>query len=810
MPPPVWYCNYPTGEYVQFTFDPTLSGLGIQETGDCIRWRPPAYRGFIQHIPQAPNMPANPSPYTAWESRPSPPGPVSLPSQHAQNLPQEHSASVRSTTSTGSPRAGKTPKHRGSIHRYNNDVLPPPPQPKSSPRTAAAEQEDEDVSLVDNVDDLFNDISSPPAAQHGLAQHGLQLATSSGSPQHEPSLGDESMQTWYYDAEALARIEFPSVNRRIDTDNITLGAPANTATGFGEYSTAAATAGGFQGSGGGVGSVGTAPGGGESEQKAGAPQPSTSPPPGNMPPSRSFYRQSSTPVRQPLNSAPSTPTADNMEEGRGRDWVLQSAGMGSYYDLLNPSRGVSPMGLPHSASRASLRMTSPALKDRSKSAALNGSGIAGDENKGTLVEQSVPFSQPPSQYATSDPSLEVSSTNSLEVSPTRSTSSPEKSSLPSPAPIITPMPSPPTTLSPTKSFSSRIPVAVRSPSSANVLLSDPVFPPGVNAPNTSAAPVLSPTSPDGTQVTGVTFAVPAATVNPRASGVFSNPLRPHPIEIGEAKKISIDTAEETSSAPQPSQPPASMLPVRTKSKKDMYVSPYKQALRGASSTASALMGVDPISPIKSPVRTPSKLPSTLNQPGEAETVFAGSSLPRTIPQYGSTGVTNLFPGVADAPAGTVGTPPQPASQQKSALDGSPMSAGPPSGKGGAEGRNRTSEVGWSSYGGHGGTEYGIAMGPPQPVYDSWQSEERSMVQRYMRDRQVEIIVVVEGVDAATGGMVQARHSYTSDEIEWDRSFQCCVFKDPIDGFTTIDFSLFHETLSVPTDAPFAGVVHSSI
>ena len=85
-----------------------------------------------------------------------------------------------------------------------------------------------------------------------------------------------------------------------------------------------------------------------------------------------------------------------------------------------------------------------------------------------------------------------------------------------------------------------------------------------------------------------------------------------------------------------------------------------------------------------------------------------------------------------------------------------------------------------------------------------------MVQRYMRDRQVEIIVIVEGVDAATGGMVQARHSYTSDEIEWDRSFQCCVFKDPKDGCTTIDFSLFHETLSVPEDAPFAGVVHSCI
>ncbi len=85
-----------------------------------------------------------------------------------------------------------------------------------------------------------------------------------------------------------------------------------------------------------------------------------------------------------------------------------------------------------------------------------------------------------------------------------------------------------------------------------------------------------------------------------------------------------------------------------------------------------------------------------------------------------------------------------------------------------------------------------------------------MVQRYLRDRQVEIIVIVEGVDAATGGMVQARHSYTSSEIMWDKSFECCVEKDPVDGCTTIDFSKFHQLCDVPSDAPFAGVVHSSI
>jgi hypothetical protein len=41
-------------------------------------------------------------------------------------------------------------------------------------------------------------------------------------------------------------------------------------------------------------------------------------------------------------------------------------------------------------------------------------------------------------------------------------------------------------------------------------------------------------------------------------------------------------------------------------------------------------------------------------------------------------------------------------------------------------------------------------------------------------------------------VVQARHSYTCDEIEWDKSFVGCVSRDPLDGCTTIDFSRFHD------------------
>ena len=71
-----------------------------------------------------------------------------------------------------------------------------------------------------------------------------------------------------------------------------------------------------------------------------------------------------------------------------------------------------------------------------------------------------------------------------------------------------------------------------------------------------------------------------------------------------------------------------------------------------------------------------------------------------------------------------------------------------------------------------------------------QAHERSMIQRYMLDRSIEVIAVVEGVDAATGGVVQARHSYTSAEIKWHHALVPCVFTDP-EGFAMIDFSLFH-------------------
>jgi hypothetical protein len=75
----------------------------------------------------------------------------------------------------------------------------------------------------------------------------------------------------------------------------------------------------------------------------------------------------------------------------------------------------------------------------------------------------------------------------------------------------------------------------------------------------------------------------------------------------------------------------------------------------------------------------------------------------------------------------------------------------------------------------------------------WQQIERNMIKKFLADRNVEVIVLIEGQDSATGGVVQARHSYKLEDLVWNTSFIPCVLQDELDGTPVIDFSLFHET-----------------
>lgn len=92
----------------------------------------------------------------------------------------------------------------------------------------------------------------------------------------------------------------------------------------------------------------------------------------------------------------------------------------------------------------------------------------------------------------------------------------------------------------------------------------------------------------------------------------------------------------------------------------------------------------------------------------------------------------------------------------------------------------------------------------------WQRLEREMIQRYIRERQIEVIAIVEGSDSATGGNVQARHSYVTSEIAWNKAFKYCLFADPEDGVVTVDFDRFHQLRDVAKDAAYAGPIPSCI
>ena len=54
------------------------------------------------------------------------------------------------------------------------------------------------------------------------------------------------------------------------------------------------------------------------------------------------------------------------------------------------------------------------------------------------------------------------------------------------------------------------------------------------------------------------------------------------------------------------------------------------------------------------------------------------------------------------------------------------------------------------------------------------AEEQNMIRTFLQDRSVEVVVILEGTDAATGAPFQARHSYTYDECLWDSCFVHCV------------------------------------
>jgi len=56
--------------------------------------------------------------------------------------------------------------------------------------------------------------------------------------------------------------------------------------------------------------------------------------------------------------------------------------------------------------------------------------------------------------------------------------------------------------------------------------------------------------------------------------------------------------------------------------------------------------------------------------------------------------------------------------------------------------------------------------------------QKKNILHFFEDRDLEVIVLLEGTDEITGSSIQSRHSYKSDDIFFDHSFAECIFPNP--------------------------------
>lgn len=839
MPPPVWYCNFPcdvsTGAVHSYT-SALSSWLGSQQVGDQIRWRPPAYKDFIQHVPAPMSM-------ASFEKEQNTP---TFASPMASNVVPERRE--LSAPAAGSKKDGAA--ERRALHRYNGALEASSTSTSSStaaPHSSGTKRRSS-AQLV-----------APPPTAHQHHHH-------SPVPQQAFSEGHASApqaSTWFYDAEALARIEFPSVSRRIDTDNIT-SAVAQPHPAY-----HAVHQGAFDGSDGGAGGAGGEPSTPQRPHASG---------PGDGGGASAGNSQSEVGVRPAMGMSfrnslggggaffgssnnlvgDGSPKRDPQE---GQDWYFHSAGLNSYADLLNSTR--SPL-------------TRDSFYNSSSTSGPHGSEINHhNHHDSNMLDIDIPVTIDEDDDYDDDegssPQQSSKTASEKSIIPMRrgSTGSMSLSGGSSPVKVG----DKPVAATPT----SRIPVFNRGASSYS-LLAQPPFPAQVTTPaaaaagTTAASSVVAGTSSvtSSAEFPSTTTAAPTTPISPtnpnpttpgespterKKSAVFQNPARLSPAAAAVAADIDDDESVRSSISTQ-----GVRTLGRARSKRDMYVSPYKQKRSpsmanvlasptspltptDAGASFSSTQAVVEMAPAQTePVSLPAlPIPTPAVPPAPAAAAMAATTRPPVslIPKMSersnltpprAPASTSAAPAVTPAPSAlpTQQRPPSGLGQsQPLAYTTNPLhSSGGSQGGGGASAgvQNVSFAAAATSYGSagvsntsNGGSSSNSSMGlggireaGDWCSYQTWQSEERSMVQRYMRDRQIEIIVIVEGVDAATGGMVQARHSYTSDEVEWNKSFECCVFKDPADGCTTIDFSQFHELVDVPDDAPFAGVVHSSI
>eukprot|EP00518_Triparma_eleuthera_P000554 CAMPEP_0182458764 /NCGR_PEP_ID=MMETSP1319-20130603/4029_1 /TAXON_ID=172717 /ORGANISM="Bolidomonas pacifica, Strain RCC208" /LENGTH=648 /DNA_ID=CAMNT_0024657511 /DNA_START=124 /DNA_END=2067 /DNA_ORIENTATION=- len=93
---------------------------------------------------------------------------------------------------------------------------------------------------------------------------------------------------------------------------------------------------------------------------------------------------------------------------------------------------------------------------------------------------------------------------------------------------------------------------------------------------------------------------------------------------------------------------------------------------------------------------------------------------------------------------------------------------------------------------------GAAETPRQRAKRKYQTSEQREIKAFLKDREAELVVLVEGIDVMTSATLQARHSYRWDDIVWHHTFAPCVTRKEREGNPrmsdgcVIDFSKFHD------------------
>jgi hypothetical protein len=81
----------------------------------------------------------------------------------------------------------------------------------------------------------------------------------------------------------------------------------------------------------------------------------------------------------------------------------------------------------------------------------------------------------------------------------------------------------------------------------------------------------------------------------------------------------------------------------------------------------------------------------------------------------------------------------------------------------------------------------------------------ALVKEHMLRTNAEVLVLLEGVDPTTSSTVQARQSYTVDDICWDATFVPCARRQPHGGIQ-IDFNKLHAVLPLGSLLPASSLM----